>query len=457
MQVITGQQVLLSANDTPGPHTIEVCSTTGRIIAIHPRHALRTDYANLDANAFVDAADLLVMPGVVDAHVHVNEPGRTAWEGFETATYAAAAGGVTTLVDMPLNAIPPTTTPHHFATKLDAAKEQCWIDVGFYGGLVPDNADSLKDLVNLGVRGFKCFMIESGVDEFPMVTESDIRRGLEQLQGTDIVMMFHAEMEHESEPISASGDETHYSTFLASRPTSLECRAIETVIRLCREFKTVKCHIVHLSAADALPMIRAAKKEGLPLTVETCFHYLTLSAEQIPTGATQFKCCPPIRDDTNRQLLWEALADGTIDFVVSDHSPCVAELKRLDQGDFMKAWGGIASLQFGLPLLWTEALKRGHSVQDLVRWLSTHTAKHASLFNRKGSLAVGKDADIVIWDPKSKFTITQDTIRFKNKVTPYMNQSLNGRIHRTIVRGKTVYLNNDSNEAVAKRIGMLLV
>lgn len=306
---------------------------------------------------------------ILDLPVHLNEPGRTDWEGFETGTKAAAAGGITTVIDMPLNAIPPTTTVANLKTKLEAAQGQCHVDVGFWGGVIPDNANDLPGLMEEGVRGFKCFLIESGVDEFPCVNETQVRAAMDKMVGSDKVLLFHAEMEggccsgngkqHEESHL----DSRTYASFLNSRPQSLETNAIEMIIRLTREYhqqgKSVRTHIVHLSASDAIPAIQAAKKEGLPLTVETCFHYLNFSAESIEDGATHFKCCPPIRESSNREKLWQALLDGTIDYVVSDHSPCTANLKDLEKGDFGTAWGGIASVQFGLPVLWTEGRTRG--------------------------------------------------------------------------------------------------
>lgn len=300
--------------------------------------------------------------------VHLNEPGRTDWEGFETGTRAAAAGGITTVIDMPLNAIPPTTTVENLDVKLAAAQKQCHVDVGFWGGVIPDNAEQLPGLMERGVRGFKCFLIESGVDEFPCVNEEQVRLAMDKMVNSDKVLLFHAEMEYGHHSGSDAEKHSHldprtYASFLNSRPQRLETTAIDMIIRLTREYsqkgKPVNTHIVHLSAASALPAIRAAKAEGLPLTVETCFHYLNFSAEAIEDGATQYKCCPPIREAANRELLWEALMDGTIDYVVSDHSPCTALLKKLESGDFGLAWGGIASVQFGLPVLWSEGRNRG--------------------------------------------------------------------------------------------------
>jgi allantoinase len=299
--------------------------------------------------------------------VHLNEPGRTEWEGFETGTKAAAAGGITTVIDMPLNAIPPTTTVANFDTKLNAAQGQCHVDVGFWGGVVPDNANELPALIEKGVRGFKCFLIESGVDEFPCVNEAEVRLAMDKMINSDRVLLFHAEMEGcgkvETKKSEKQLDSRTYASFLDSRPQELETTAIDMIIRLTREYheqgKSVKTHIVHLSAASAIPAIRAAKAAGAPLTVETCFHYLNFTSEAIADGATHYKCCPPIREASNREQLWEALLDGTIDYVVSDHSPCTAQLKKQETGDFGQAWGGIASVQFGLPVLWTEGRKRG--------------------------------------------------------------------------------------------------
>ena len=295
----------------------------------------------------------------------MNEPGRTDWEGFETGTKAAAAGGICTVIDMPLNAIPPTTTEENLDIKLAAAAGQCHVDVGFWGGVIPDNAEQLPRLMERGVRGFKCFLIESGVDEFPCVNEAQVRLAMDKMVGSGKVLLFHAEMEEglPEQPKQEELDPRTYASFLNSRPQNLETNAIDMVIRLTREYyekgTPVKTHIVHLSAASALPAIRKAKADGVPLTVETCFHYLNFSAETIEDGATHFKCCPPIREAANRELLWEALLDGTIDYVVSDHSPCTAQLKKLEAGDFGTAWGGIASVQFGLPVLWSEGRNRG--------------------------------------------------------------------------------------------------
>ncbi|CAO3663238.1 unnamed protein product [Rhizopus stolonifer] len=381
------------------------------------------------------------MPGLIDAHVHLNEPGRTEWEGFETGTKAAAAGGITTVIDMPLNAIPPTTTVKNLQIKLEAARGQCHVDVGFWGGLIPDNQEHLPKLIEQGVRGFKCFLIESGVDEFPCVDENQVRAAMDRLVNTSSVLLFHAEMDTCCSTPTAI-DRT-YQSYLHSRPEALEINAIEMIIRLTREYaqkgRPVNTHIVHLSAASALPAIREAKAQGLPLTVETCFHYLNFTAEAIKDGATHYKCSPPIRESSNRELLWEALLDGTIDYVVSDHSPCTAQLKNQDTGDFGTAWGGIASVQFGLPVLWTEGRKRGVTLQMLANWLSFSPAKRVQLSDKKGEIKVGHDGDLIIWRPDACFQVSKEDVHFKNKLSPYIGQSLYGKVDQTILRGNTVY------------------
>ena len=403
----------------------------------------------------VDAGDAVVMPGLVDAHVHVNEPGRTEWEGFATATRAAAAGGVTTLVDMPLNSIPPTTTLAGFKEKLAAAQGQCQTDVAFWGGVIPGNTGELEPLLKAGVRGFKCFLVHSGVDEFPHVTESNLLEAMPELARLNSVLLVHAEL---AEPIEnaaaeiAGSNPTDYQTFLKSRPRASENEAVALMIRLCRK-TGARVHIVHHSSSDALPMLRAAREEGLPLTVETCPHYLTFAAEEIPDGATHFKCCPPVRERENREKLWQALAEGVIDMVVSDHSPCTPNLKLPEKGDFLEAWGGIAALQFGLPVIWTQAEKRGFGLREISRWMSAAPAKLAGLDERKGKLAVGFDADIVVWHPEKEFKIVPEIIEFRHKITPYSGMNLRGVVEATYVRGTRVY---ENGQFAASASGALL-
>jgi allantoinase len=429
------------------PHAIHICD--GSIAAVR-------EFDDVSPEAvLVDAGDAVVMAGLVDAHVHVNEPGRTDWEGFETATRAAAAGGVTTLVDMPLNSIPPTTTLAGFHEKLAAARGQCSIDVAFWGGVVPGNTRELKPLLDAGVRGFKCFLIHSGVDEFPHVTEANLLEAMPELAKLDSVLLVHAEVPGPIEAAAVelkNADAQDYRTFLRSRPREAENKAVELMIRLCRA-TGARVHIVHHSSSDVLPLLKAAKAEGLPLTVETCPHYLTFAAEEIPAGATHFKCCPPVRERENREKLWAALADGTIDMIVSDHSPCTADLKLLDEGDFLKAWGGIAALQFTLPVMWTNFEKRGFGFEDLSRFMSAAPAKLAGLEERKGRLETGYDADIVVWHPEKEFEIRRENIHFKNKITPYAGMNLRGVVEATYVRGEKVY---ENGEFAARPVGELL-
>ncbi|KAI8971321.1 allantoinase [Trametes punicea] len=455
-RIFTGRNVVLSGGQ-PRPATVIADVSTGKIIDILDGAKPRSSFPELGDVDCIDAGDMYILPGVVDAHVHLNEPGRTDWEGFWTGTRAAASGGVTTLVDMPLNSIPPTTTVANLEEKRRAARGQCWTDVAFWGGVIPGNQSHLKPLVQAGVKGFKCFLIESGVDEFPCINESDLRQAMAELQDTPTVLCFHAELEKSPGAQAAESlDPTLYSTFLASRPQQLEVDAIELITRLHKEFPSLRLHIVHLSAADALPLIRKAKASGLPLTVETCFHYLTLSAQHIPRGRPEFKCCPPIREEANREALWEALLDGTIDCVVSDHSPCVASLKKVEEGDIMSAWGGISTLGLGLNLLWTEARKRNVGIDRVVDWLCVQTARHAGLADRKGQLKVGYDADLIIWDPYAQTKVTRELLNFKNKLTPYEGLTLSGKVEKTFLRARPIYNGSEQGFAGLEPMGVLL-
>ncbi|KAG6375368.1 allantoinase [Boletus reticuloceps] len=403
---VTSKNVLLPSGD-PQPATITVDRTSGKIVSIDLCY-LGEDAGKHQPNIeVIDVGEKHVLPGLVDAHVHLNEPGRTDWEGFWTGTRAAVSGGITTVVDMPLNSIPPTTTVENLEIKRKVAKGQCWADIAFWGGVIPGNQKDLKPLISCGVKGFKCFLIESGVEEFPYVSERDLLDHMKEIEHEPTVLLFHAELESCPGPARPhhSADPTLYETFLASRPEDLELNAIQLITRLQEKYPSLRCHIVHLSAASALGAIRAAKEKGLKLTVETCFHYLSLSANSIPNGHPEFKCCPPIRNESNRDQLWKALLDGDIDCVVSDHSPCVVELKKVEEGDIMGAWGGINSLGLGLSLLWTEGRKpdRGATLSQIVDWMSKRTAEHAGLDAVKGSLAVGLDGDFVIWDAEAEF------------------------------------------------------
>jgi len=397
----------------------------------------------------------VVMPGLVDTHVHVNEPGRTDWEGFETATRAAAAGGVTTLIDMPLNSIPATTTLDGFNEKIAAASGKLNVDVGIWGGVVPGNTGELEKLWRAGVVGFKCFLIPSGVDEFPNVTESDLRAAMPELARLGAPLIIHAEVPGPIEACCQSLGQTSsraYQTFLDSRPRQAENDAVFQMIMLARDTGCA-IHIVHHSSADAVPMLRRAKYFGLPLTVETCPHYLHFAAEDIPDGATEFKCCPPIRERENREQLWEGLREGTIDFIVSDHSPCPPEMKLREQGDFMNAWGGISSLQLRLPIVWTEASRRGFTLEHLVKWLCSAPARQIGFHVLKGSIRNGADAAIVIWNPEAEFRVVPEMIQHRHKLTPYLGETLCGVVEKTILGGQIVY----DNGAVFGPYGSILL
>lgn len=415
------------------------------------RAAAVTSFENIppDCEILEAGEDSIVMPGLVDSHVHVNEPGRTEWEGFVTATRAAAAGGVTTIVDMPLNCIPATTTVDALKAKLAAARGKLMVDTAFWGGVVPGNTAELAKLWDAGVVGFKCFLVHSGVDEFPNVTESDLRTAMPELARLGAMLIVHAEVPGpiDSACCQAPGDaaDRSYETFLHSRPRAAENEAVELMIRLSRD-TGCRIHIVHHSSADALAALRAAKAAGAQLTVETCPHYLHFAAEDIPDGATEFKCCPPIRERANREQLWEALRDGTIDMVVSDHSPCPPEMKVREQGDFMKAWGGISSLQLRLPLMWTEASARGFTVNQLAEWLCAAPARQVGLAAVKGSISVGGDADIVIWNPEREFLVAPGLIQHRHKLTPYAGQTLRGVVEKTFLRGQMVYDGGEFSE-----------
>lgn len=396
-----------------------------------------------------ETGDLAVIPALVDTHVHVNEPGRTEWEGFVTATSAAAAGGVGTIVDMPLNCSPVTTSRAALETKLNAIKGKLAVDAAFWGGIVPGNLKELVPLAEGGVVGFKCFLTHSGLDEFPNVTRADLEAAMPVLKDLGLPLIVHAELD----PCGPThGDARDYNTYLASRPCEMEVRAIRLLIELCRK-TGCRTHVVHLSAMEALEDVERAKDEGLPFTAETCPHYLTFCAEDVPPGATQFKCAPPIRSAENREALWRALSRGVIDFVVSDHSPCLPELKKQTAGDFMGAWGGVAGLQFTLPATWSGAKRRGHSLEDAVRWTAENTAKFVGLTN-KGRLEKGRDADVAIVDDAELFDLAPDAVRHRHKLTPYLGLRLQGVVEATYVRGRTAY---DRDKPAANARGRALL
>jgi allantoinase len=395
------------------------------------------DDATLPGCPVLEAGAAAVLPGLVDSHVHVNEPGRTEWEGFATATRAAAAGGVTTIVDMPLNCIPVTTTRAALETKRDAVGSLLSVDCAYWGGLVPGNLGEIGPLIESGVVGFKAFLVHSGIDDFPQVGEAELRAAMPLLGRRGVPLIVHAELELETPPPSGKAPST-YASWLGSRPHEMEQRAVRMMIDLCRETRC-PVHIVHLSSAEAIGDIAAARQAGLPFSVETCPHYLTFAAEEIPDGCTEYKCAPPIRETDNRERLWSALKTGTIDMVVSDHSPCTPALKCQDSGDFMAAWGGVASLQFGLSATWTGARARGIPLAELGRWMCERPAKLAGLWGRKGAIAPGYDADFVLFRPEASFTVEPEMIQHRHKLTPYVGRKLLGVVERTILRGETVY------------------
>ncbi|KAI0149091.1 allantoinase [Pestalotiopsis sp. NC0098] len=485
------------------PATISISAESGKIVAIEPAVVPRSSFPS--SVTYVDHGSKLLMPGLVDAHVHLNEPGRTEWEGFSTGTRAAASGGVTTVIDMPLNAIPPTTTVAGFKEKLAASQGQCWVDVGFYGGVIPGNANELLPLVEAGVRGFKGFLIESGVDEFPAISSNDIELAMKTLNGTPTTLMFHAEMippisdsvgdkvQASEPPLAPHGDLKAYQTFLESRPPVFETCAIDEIISLSHLATNLHLHIVHLSAIQAIPILKEARKNGVNITAETCFHYLGLAAEAVEDGDCRYKCCPPIREQSNQDGLWEELVaeDSCIRTIVSDHSPCTPELKLLPphlqnteaahmrhsdsgvdvtadlqltpdmgrkateasaQGDFFAAWGGISSVGLGLPILHTASALRAKkhstktpSVVDVVRMCCQATARQVGLHHRKGALRVGMDADVCVFDDAEEWVLQSHGMHWKNRCSPWEGHRFQGRVKETWLRGTKVYEHGAAN------------
>jgi allantoinase len=415
---------------------------SGEIQIVDGRIASITDEMSFDVEGdLVDVEDRVVMPGLVDCHVHINDPGREEWEGFETATRAAAAGGVTTLVDMPLNSVPATVDLDGLRAKEDAARGRCFVDVGFWGGVVGQDGRHLEELYEAGVMGFKCFLCPSGVDEFPSVGGAALEAAGGVLAGLGATLLAHCEdpealgvVEDSIEPASSRS----YANYLASRPPLAEDLAVATMIGICRTYG-LPVHIVHLATASSVAQIATAKSEGLPVTVETCPHYLYFDAGMIEDGQTWFKCAPPIRSEAHREGLWGALESGVIDFVVTDHSPCPPEMKRLDSGSFFSAWGGIASLQLSLPIMWTIAKRRGIPLCGLLDWVCDGPARLANLDTRKGRIAVGYDADLVIWSPESSFEVVGEALYHKHALTPYDGETLFGVVEATYLRGRCVF------------------
>lgn len=417
--IIRSTRVVLPSGIQPAEIHVE----GDRIAAVRPSRAEGRESTNL-----------VVMPGLVDTHVHVNEPGRTEWEGFATASAAAAAGGITTIVDMPLNSVPPTTTVRGLEVKRHAARHAI-VNVEFWGGVVPGNAGELEALADAGVRGFKCFLSPSGVDEFACVSEADLRSALPILAGRGLPLLVHAELPAALQAPDPRADPRAYSTWHATRPPRAEADAIALLIALCREFNA-RMHVVHVAAADALPLLAGARDEGLPISAETCPHYLTFCAGDIEDGAVQYKCAPPIRDRAHRDALWRALDDGVLDLVATDHSPCPPGLKG--DGDFLAAWGGIASLELSLAATWAGAARRGIPIERLAEWMCAAPARLAGLADR-GVIVAGARADLVVWDPDAVFVVDQRTLRQRHKRTPYHGVALRGRVAQTIVGGRLVY------------------
>ncbi|CBF77167.1 hypothetical protein AN4603.2 [Aspergillus nidulans FGSC A4] len=477
--------------------TIVVSRTTGKVTAVFDSVIPASDFP--DGTPYTDFSPYVLLPGLVDAHVHLNEPGRTEWEGFYTGTQAAAFGGVTTVIDMPLNAIPPTTTVENFKLKLKAAEGKCWVDVGFYGGIIPGNAGELKALVREGVRGFKGFLIDSGVDEFPAVSSEDVRKAMAELADEPTTLMFHAEMVPPKTPselpeVMPEGAPEAYSTFLASRPSEYELCAVEEILSLSHLAPKLPLHIVHLSAMEAIPLLRKARAEGVPITAETCYHYLSLAAEEIRDGDTRHKCCPPIRSKSNQDALWAELdrhaEDGVIKTIVSDHSPCTPDLKLLpshipgncshgsskhanttpvvNEGSFLSAWGGISSVGLGLPILWTELSRRKgltsspddtttkQALQDIVHLCCANTAAQVGLHKSKGDLVPGYDADFCVFDDTAEWEVEPSTMLFRNKCSPYQGRTMRGMVRETWLRGEKIF-NRDDGFTVKAPSGSLLL
>ncbi|MEM7101710.1 MAG: allantoinase AllB [Bacteroidota bacterium] len=444
MKAFFSNQVLLPE----GLQSTTILVKGGKLERILPG---KVDTGNLE---FLDFGNAVIMPGLIDPHVHINEPGRTEWEGFETGTMAAAAGGVTTIVDMPLNSSPVTTNVAALQEKLDAAKGKLHVNCGFWGGLTPQSLGDLEGLLETEVLGVKVFLTHSGIDDFPDIGQSDLSRVMPLIKTSGKPILAHCEISRpHADQALLENNPTSYQNYLASRPPSWEIEAIEMMIDLCRT-SGCRTHIVHLATAEAISSISKAKDEGLPLTVETCPQYLCFSAEEIPDGQTVYKCAPPIREAANQKQLWEAIKTGLIDFLATDHSPAPPKLKEIDSGNLAKAWGGIAGLQFFLPAIWTKAKTQNLTLPKLSKLWSSNAAAFLGIGHRKGKIAKGYDADLVIWHPDEQFTVTESMIFHKHKPTPYLGQQLYGKVMLTMVNGQLVYQNG---QIVGRNYGSIVV
>ena len=411
-----------------------------------------TSFDEIPAGArMVDAGDALVFPGLVDTHVHVNEPGRTEWEGFETATRAAAAGGVTTILDMPLNSIPPTTSARSLEIKRAAARGRCAVDVGFLAGLVPGNIADLGLLYELGAFAFKCFLCPSGVDEFPPMPPEALREAAPVLAALDALLMVHAEWPPALREMAPSANRRSYAVWLASRPVAAETEAVRFLIGLSRD-SGLRIHVVHVSSVETIDLISAARADGVRITGETCPHYLGFAAEEIADGATEHKCAPPIREARQREGLWQALAHDRLSAVVSDHSPAPEAMKLRETGDFGGAWGGIASLQLRLPAVWTGARARGYPPERLAEWLCAGPSRLVGLGGRKGAIATGLDADLILWDPEKEFVVNETSLRHRHPLTPWLGRTLAGVVEATYLRGECVYSRGAADQPFRGRL-----
>ncbi len=421
----------------------------GRILDVVPPDQVPSQVSVKDFGAAA------ILPGLMDSHVHINEPGRTEWEGFRTATRAAAAGGYTLLVDMPLNCLPATTTVAALDAKRKAASGQCHVDWMAWGGVVSDNQEQIESLAAAGVPGFKCFLIHPGIDGFTMVTEQELRAALPHAARTGLPLLVHAELPGPVDAATqglAGADWSKYATYLESRPDEAELAAIQLMLALCREYR-FRLHIVHLATSLALEMLRAAKAEGLRVSVETCPHYLHFSSDTIPDGQTLFKCAPPIRNRENCETLWQGLQEGVIDLVATDHSPCPPEMKRLSERSFRKAWGGIASLSLTLPIMWTEASARGFTLADIARWMADGPARLAGCKSRKGRIAKGFDADLVVFEPEAEFVAAEEHLYYRHRVSPYLGKKLRGPVKATYLRGDCIFADGQfSGEPIGREL-----